>query len=142
MGSAEPSMGVRAPERPERPSRFGQLPASCAGVSFAIQGHVTLRALVFLSLAAVFCACGGGSKDPPLDMPPDGGDMVPDAGPIQPAACNPALQVGCTPGEKCAAVSAGSGTPTTSCVPNGTVLAGQACTVGSNGADDCVAGYH
>jgi hypothetical protein len=98
---------------------------------------VTLRrAPIFIAL--LFCAACGGDKGGPNPLP-DGG-VDPDAGmnPPTPAACNPATQAGCGPDQKCAAVGT-----TTSCVTDGDVLPGQACTENSgSAADDCVAGYH
>jgi hypothetical protein len=51
--------------------------------------------------------------------------------------CNPVAQTGCGGGEKCAWDGAG-----TTCVPDGSVLLGGACTAPSAGVDDCVAGAH
>ncbi len=104
---------------------------------------MTARALLCL-LVLSLSACGGDKDSPPTPTDPDAGMAFPDGGPYppQPAACNPALQIGCAPNEKCAAISAGTGTPVTRCVADGTVLPGQSCAAGANGADNCVAGYH
>jgi hypothetical protein len=68
----------------------------------------------------------------------------PDAA-LEPVACNPVTQTGCNSGDKCAQVVQ-SATPfvaQTTCVPNGVVAAGSACTAGAPGAtgyDNCAAG--
>ncbi|MCP4445042.1 MAG: hypothetical protein GY811_06815 [Myxococcales bacterium] len=84
----------------------------------------------------------------------DAGDVVlmdaasfADASPPVGGACNPVTQVGCQAGAKCAevVVSEEPYLTQTTCVPDGTVTQGGACTKGapgpSTGYSDCVAGY-
>lgn len=73
-------------------------------------------------------------------------DAAPSADALVLTACNPVTQAGCSAGQKCAQLIA-SDIPflaSTSCVPDGAVTEGGACTqgpAGPNGYDDCVAGY-
>jgi hypothetical protein len=120
-----------------------------------------------LTVAVLFgIGCTGGTSDPDADvsiaddsapsadsaLSIDAGvpDATIDAGPPPDAfigaTCNPVLQAGCQGGEKCAQLVAAD-VPflaSTSCVPDGTVTEGGACTrgeAGPNGYDDCVAGF-
>ncbi len=86
-------------------------------------------------LLGVIAACGGG------------GTKLLDASVDAPMACNPIAQTGCMTGEKCTWVVDVDPTPTrdeighTGCVPDGSAIAGAACTGATAAAPDiCKAG--
>ena len=89
------------------------------------------RGFVALLLWAAVAGCGGG-----------GGGDDPDGG--TGAACDPRLQTGCDPGEKCGSVvtevSGGGRALLAGCVPNGSVAPGEACTAIDADADELGAG--
>lgn len=85
----------------------------------------------------------GESIDSGVVILPDATSPSPDAGFF--GICNPVTQAGCSIGEKCAQVvqSDNPFLAQTTCVPNGNVSEGGACTQGEAGAtglDDCLAG--
>lgn len=103
--------------------------------------------LGLFTAASTVAGCGSG--DDPADL------HLQDAGPGADASsglCNPVTQQGCEAGEKCAHLVAKLEPllVSTSCVPNGDVAPGEACSVGEAGVDtgfdDCQAesdqGYH
>lgn len=89
------------------------------------------RAAPFLVVPVLLlaAACGGGGSSAPV---------------VGLAACNPVAQTGCGAGQKCAWFSVGGGVGGNGCAPVGAKAAGQACTIGPDGAttgyDDCAAG--
>lgn len=102
------------------------------------------------------CDCGGtdaGLPDGgmPIDggLPVDGGELTDVPADAPPGACNPIVQTGCGPGERCTWIVVEE-TPTyigtTGCVPDGTVAVGGACVSGppgdTTGFDDCAAGLY
>lgn len=107
------------------------------------------RTTFWIALASL-AACGDGTRGDAIDAatPVDAPiDAIPiDAAiPILGVDCDPVAQTGCPPGTKCGRLleSVGPDVAQTTCVPNGTVLPGGACTEGPagplTGYDDCEA---
>ncbi|MGB8223606.1 MAG: hypothetical protein WCF10_13555, partial [Polyangiales bacterium] len=96
-----------------------------------------LSAMLFLSIS---CSDSGAAN------PDAGTDAGTDAGP---GDCDPVANTGCEAGEKCSSLLISSDpslTTSTTCLPDGTVRLGGACTVGAagetTGFDDCRGGSY
>lgn len=88
------------------------------------------------------CRCNTSTGEWEADEPCDGAPNPPDAAP--PLACDPVAQVGCGPGQKCAAIldDAARMIGHVGCAPDGTAAIDEPCTEAEvdGGSDSCAAG--
>lgn len=100
-----------------------------------------MRAVAFAVIVCAAAACGGERRAhalPPVDAPP--------GAPIDAAPCNPLLQLGCAPGEKCTWLLDAAGPPAVGhvgCAPDFHSVPGATCAYGapgSSGYDNCEQG--
>jgi len=92
-------------------------------------------------MIGLLAACGGGSGDDDVTLPPDAA-----SGPDASAECNPISNTGCDTGQKCTWIHITATLGRIGCVADGDKAIGTACTSGlahvgeTTGFDDCVGG--